>query len=149
MDFKPPINNDYLFGNIILEAIPHPDNFLGTIIDYLSVVCHIAGGIPFWVGVLTISYLFFNRLFCIKIALALFSTGIINGLLKYFFESPRPSGLSSKFASVQENVTETSFGLPSGHSHVSILVWGIVFLDAKQKWVKAIALFFILFTPFS
>ncbi len=149
MDFKPPIDNEYLFGNIILEAIPHPENIIGSLLKTLTIICHYAGGISFWVVALPLAYLFLDRKFSIKIAMALFSTGIINGLLKFYFQSPRPFGLSSQFQEVQRYVSESSFGVPSGHSHVSILVWGIVFLDFQHKWIKSIALFFMIFTPFS
>jgi membrane-associated phospholipid phosphatase len=149
MDFKPPIDNAYLFGNIILETIPHPDNIIGLLLNILTIICHYAGGISFWVVALPLAYLFLDRKFSIKVALALFSTGIINGLLKFYFQSPRPFGLSSQFQEIQKYVSESSFGVPSGHAHVSILVWGIVFLDFQNKWIKAIALFFMIFTPFS
>jgi hypothetical protein len=46
-------------------------------------------------------------------------------------------------------VKEYSFGLPSGHAHVSILVWGLFFLHFKNKLVKAISIFFIIFGPLS
>jgi membrane-associated phospholipid phosphatase len=72
-------------------------------------------------------------------------------LAKYLFESARPIDLSDAILAVQSDlIKETSFGFPSGHSHVSILVWGILFLEFKNKFFRAFALvFIILFTPFS
>lgn len=144
-----PFENEYLFGNILLEAIPHPTHFLGTIFNAITLVCHYMGGITFFVFSLPIIYLFYSRKFGNLLAYALFSTGIINGLLKYFFESPRPSGLSEQFIEISSLVQEHSFGLPSGHSHVSILVWGLVFFEFKNLFVRATAFFFIVFTPIS
>lgn len=144
-----PFQNEYLFGNVLLEAIPHPENFLGTILNIMTLVCHYMGGITFFVFSLPIVYLFYSRKFGSLLAYALFSTGIVNGLLKFFFESPRPTGLSEKFIEISSLVQEHSFGLPSGHSHVSILIWGLVFLEFKNLFLRIIASFFILLTPIS
>ncbi len=144
-----PLENEYLFGNFLLEAIPHPNNWIGTILNIITLICHYMGGITFFVFSLPIVYLFYSRRFGNLLAYALFSTGIINGLLKYFFASPRPSGLSEQFIEISSLVQEHSFGLPSGHSHISILVWGLVFFEFKNLFVRILAPFFILFTPLS
>ena len=91
-----------------------------------------------------------SKSFGIKLGIALLSTAFLNGLAKYLFESARPIDLSDAILAVQSDlIKETSFGFPSGHSHVSILVWGILFLEFKNKFFRAFALFVIIFTPFS
>jgi len=149
MEIQVPFENEYLFGNTFLEFIPHPTNWIGDVLDLLTIVCHYLGGITFFVILLPILYLFYDRRFASYLAYAVFSVGIINGLLKYFFMSPRPSNLSEKFISISSHVREYSFGLPSGHSHVSILVWGLFFFHFKNFFIRLISLFFIILTPFS
>jgi len=142
--------NGYLFGNLFLEAIPHPTGTIGDILRWLSTLCHFMGGANFFVFLLPFVYLCYNRNFGIKLGVALLSTAFFNGLAKYMFESARPIDLPDSILAVQSDlIKETSFGFPSGHSHVSILVWGILFLEFKNKFFRAFALFVILFTPFS
>lgn len=142
--------NGYLFGNLFLEAIPHPTGTLGEILRWLSTLCHFMGGANFFVFLLPFVYLCYSKSFGIKLGIALLSTAFLNGLAKYLFESARPIDLSDAILAVQSDlIKETSFGFPSGHSHVSILVWGILFLEFKNKFFRAFALFVIIFTPFS
>jgi membrane-associated phospholipid phosphatase len=42
-----------------------------------------------------------------------------------------------------------SFGFPSGHCSGGFAYWGSVLVSFKEKWAKGIALWFILFIPFS
>lgn len=141
--------NSYLFGNKILEAIPHPDGILGSLFDYISIICHLLGGTTFFIFLIPFIYIAYKKELGVKLLIAVLSTGIINGLSKFFFESIRPINLSNTFDSIQKSVVETSFGFPSGHSHVSILMWGIIFINFKNKFIKGISLFLIIFTPLS
>jgi membrane-associated phospholipid phosphatase len=144
------IQNEILFGNIFLESIPHPDGFLGQLLIFLSKICHILGGVNFFVIVLPFLFLTYNKIFGIQLGIALLSTSIFNGLAKFYFESVRPYNLSAQIMAVQSNsIQETSYGFPSGHSHVSILVWGLVFLHFKNMYIRFLSIFIILFTPFS
>jgi hypothetical protein len=45
-------------------------------------------------------------------AVAILSTGLINGLQKFIFASPRPIGLSTQFQEIQSSIKELSFGFP-------------------------------------
>lgn len=142
--------NGYLFGNLFLEAIPHPTGTIGDILRWLSTLCHFMGSANFFVFLLPFVYLCYSRNFGVKLGIALLSTAFFNGLAKYMFESARPIDLPDYILAVQSDlIKETSFGFPSGHSHVSILVWGILFLEFKNKFFRAFALFVIVFTPFS
>ncbi len=141
--------NEYLFGNTLLEAIPHPGGYLGFILRILSIVCHNFSSITAFVIAIPLFYFFYNSRFGIKLAVAVISTGIINGFFKFICSSQRPRGLSSQIQELSSIMKESSFGFPSGHSHISILVWGVIFNHFKNIYVRGIALFFIIFTPFS
>ena len=141
--------NEVLFGNAFLQSIPHPSGFLGEILKDLSIFCHFAGGITFFVFLLPFVYLCYSRLFGVQIALAALSTGIINGTMKIFGESARPLFISPEVEDLRKIANETSYGFPSGHAHVSVLIWGILFLQFKNIYFRTFAMFMILFTPFS
>ena len=127
------VDNQYLFGNIILEAIPHPNGILGVVLQWASVLCHYLGGSLFFVVALPFLYILYDRRFGIKLVFALLASGLINSLLKFFLMSDRPVGLSTMFSHIQRTVHESSYGFPSGHSQISILLWGMVFLHFKKK----------------
>ena len=142
--------NGYLFGNLLLETIPRPTGTLGEILRYLSTLCHFMGGANFFVFLLPFIYFCYSKNLGVKLGIALLSTAFFNGLAKYLFESVRPFDLSDAILAVQSDlIKEESFGFPSGHSHVSILVWGLLFLEFKNKFFRAFAVFIIVFTPFS
>jgi membrane-associated phospholipid phosphatase len=142
--------NPYLFGNEFLELIWHPSGFLGECFRYSSMLCHFLGGISFFILMVPILYLCYDRIFGIKIAVAILSTSLFNSLAKFIFESERPTNLSQEILNTRSNfIFESSYGFPSGHSHVSILVWGIIFLHFKNNYIRVLSIFLILFTPFS
>jgi membrane-associated phospholipid phosphatase len=149
MDPNVLIQNDLLFSNLLIEIIPHPTGIFGHVLNYLTIFCHYMAGIPVFIVLLPILYFFYNQRFGTKMGIAIMLTGISNGLLKFYSASPRPTGLSEKFYSLQDYVKESSFGFPSGHSHISILLWGMIFLQFKDLRVRALAIFFMIFTPFS
>ncbi|MCB1189439.1 MAG: phosphatase PAP2 family protein [Leptospiraceae bacterium] len=149
MDAYSVFSDNYLFGNGLLEKIPHPEGFLGGVFNILSFICHFMGGATFFAIFLPFLYLCFDRTLALKIGIGLLFSGFANGITKYFCENPRPSDLPLKIMKLQSHANETAFGFPSGHSHVSILVWGIFFLRFKNLYIRLVSVFFILFTPFS
>lgn len=141
--------NEFLFGNTLLELIPHPMGFWGNLLIYLTLISHYFAGITAFIISLPIFYFFYNSRFGIKLCVAVVSTGLLNGLQKYFFKSPRPVELSGQFSEIGSFVKENSYGFPSGHAHISILVWGLVYNHFQNTYIRAISLFFIIFSPFS
>jgi len=141
--------NQYLFGNFVIESIPHPTGFLGNLLNILAIICHYFAGVTTFVILIPILYFFYNNRFGVKMAVAILSTGLINGLQKFIFASPRPIGLSTQFQEIQSSIKEFSFGFPSGHAHISILVWGMFYIHFKNIYIRSLSIFFIVYTPFS
>lgn len=141
--------NQLLFGNSILEDIPHPSGLSGYLLNVLTIISHYFASTTFFVLLIPLIYFFYNSRFGIKMAIAVVSTGLINGVQKFIFSSPRPIGLSSQFTEIQSHIKELSFGFPSGHAHTSILLWGIIYLHFKNIYIRIFSIFFILYTPFS
>ena len=149
MEAEVLIQNEILFGNLLLEMIPHPNGFLGNLLNILTIICHYLAGITTFVVMIPFIYFFYNSRFGIKMAVAVLSTGILNGFEKYIFSSPRPVDLSPQFNEIGSIIKESSFGFPSGHSHISILIWGMIYIRFKNIYIRVVSLFFIIFTPFS
>jgi membrane-associated phospholipid phosphatase len=64
-------------------------------------------------------------------AILMLSNGL-NAILKLAFHTPRPYWINTE---VKAYSTETSFGLPSGHSQNAVAMWGRLGVAVKRKWV--------------
>jgi hypothetical protein len=58
-------------------------------------------------------------------------------VFKFLFHNPRPYWFSE---SVQAYSSETSFGIPSGHSQIAATVWGWLAVEVKKRWFTVLAL---------
>jgi membrane-associated phospholipid phosphatase len=72
--------------------------------------------------------------------LLLFGTGF-NEIAKLALHGPRPYWVSTN---VRGLASETSFGVPSGHSQISAGFWGMVAANMRKVWVWILALLLIL-----
>ncbi|XDD49101.1 phosphatase PAP2 family protein [Leptospira sp. WS92.C1] len=133
----------FWFGQTFLESLR------GTAFDplfgFLTLGFHYLGGNLFFMSILSITYLLFDRKLGIRLAAGLLTSGMINGIVKALFESPRPS-LSWNGPGT---LTEASYGFPSGHVQSGVVLWGLIFMHVRSKTIRSFALFIILFMPFS
>ena len=67
----------------------------------------------------------------------LVATSSLNGYLKILFHSPRPFWVDPK---VKAFSSETSFGLPSGHSQTAASMWGLAATKFKKKWLTILSI---------
>jgi membrane-associated phospholipid phosphatase len=77
--------------------------------------------------------------------LLMLSNGL-NAILKFAFHSPRPFWYS---AQVRAYVTETSFGVPSGHAMNAASTWGLVAVSVRRMWSWLVLVLLILLIGFS
>lgn len=68
----------------------------------------------------------------LRTGLMLALSGGVNSYFKLLFHSPRPYWIDSR---VKAYISETSFGLPSGHSQNAASIWGILASSFKKKWL--------------
>ena len=61
----------------------------------------------------------------------------INGYLKVLFHSPRPFWVDSR---VKAYTSETSFGLPSGHSQNAAAIFGVLAASLKKRWTTILCI---------
>ena len=80
------------------------------------------GDEEFYLLLLPLTYWAISRRFGIRLGVMLLVTASLNGVLKLVFTTPRPSFLRPGLGAV----TETSFGLPSGHAQNATAIWGLL-----------------------
>lgn len=80
---------------------------------------------------ISVGYYFFRSSSFYKAALLLFLTGAVNILLKDIFQDPRPDPIYRL-----DGKTGDSFGWPSGHAQMAIVLWGWLALQAERQWLK-------------
>jgi membrane-associated phospholipid phosphatase len=81
-----------------------------------------------------------------RIGVILLLSGHINGILKVVFHSPRPFWYSQEIKALS---TETSFGLPSGHSMNTASIWGLAAYLFKKRWFVILSVVVIFLVGFS
>ncbi|GAB4496081.1 MAG: phosphatase PAP2 family protein [Anaerolineales bacterium] len=91
------------------------------------------GNEEFYLLVMPALYWCFSPALGLRAALLLMLSNSFNAAFKYLFALPRPYWYS---ADVQAFSSETSFGLPSGHSQNAAALWGMFALRTRQKPLK-------------
>ena len=76
-----------------------------------------------------------------------FISALINSLAKSFFKDPRPD--NSLNIDPWLNNFDPSFGFPSGHAHLAVVIWGFIFLKSNNIFIKALAMFLLVSVSFS
>lgn len=59
----------------------------------------------------------------------------LNGFFKILFHGPRPYWIDTR---VKPLVSETSFGVPSGHAQNAAGIWGYLAVNLKKNWAKVV-----------
>lgn len=78
-------------------------------------------------------------------AMLMLSSGF-NGCFKLLLHSPRPYWINP---GVHAALTESSFGLPSGHAMNAASVWGILASQVRQRWFTRLIVVIIFLIGFS
>ncbi|EMO45303.1 phosphatase PAP2 family protein [Leptospira santarosai] len=135
--------DSFWFGEGFLRTLR--GSALDPVLGAVTLLFHYLGGSLFFMIFLTVVYVFIDRKLGVRLGIGFMTTGIINGMVKALMESPRPSlpwiGPGT--------LHETSYGFPSGHVQTSVVVWGLILIHVKNKTIRALSIFIILFMPFS
>lgn len=76
----------------------------------------------------------------IRAGVMLLVSGGIKDFLKVIIHSPRPYWVDTRVKAIS---TESSFGMPSGHSMDAASIWGVIAYSVKRRWATWVALFLI------
>ncbi len=72
----------------------------------------------------------------LRLGLGLMISGMSNTIIKLALHGPRPYWYSAQVAA---HSTETSFGVPSGHSQNAVVVWGMLAARIRRGWAWLVA----------
>jgi membrane-associated phospholipid phosphatase len=104
------------------------------------------GSEEFFILVMPILYWCVDAAAGFRIGVILLLSGHINGVLKVVFHSPRPFWYSQEIKALS---TETSFGMPSGHSMNTASIWGLAAYLFKKRWFVILSGIVIFLVGFS
>jgi glycerophosphoryl diester phosphodiesterase/membrane-associated phospholipid phosphatase len=90
------------------------------------------GDEEFYLLLLPLLYWAISRRMGIRLGAMLLLTASVNGLLKLVFATPRPSFLQPAVG----EVTESTFGLPSGHAQNAAAIWGLLAASVGAVWLR-------------
>ena len=92
-------------------------------------------------------YWFFDRKIFSTFTLFVFISALINAFLKDFFQDPRPENIESIDPFLVS--LDPSYGFPSGHAQLAVVIWGFILLRSKNNFIKTLCLFLIASISFS
>ena len=92
-------------------------------------------------------YWFFDRKIFSTFTLFVFISALINAFLKDFFQDPRPENIESIDPFLVS--LDPSYGFPSGHAQLAVVIWGFIMLRSKNNFIKILCLFLIASISFS
>jgi membrane-associated phospholipid phosphatase len=99
------------------------------------------GSDEFYLLIIPAMYWCIDRPIGARMAVLLFVTASVSDILKLVFHSPRPFWVSRDIKALS---AETSFGFPSNHAQIAVVLWGTWAASLRKAWVWLIAGFFVL-----
>ena len=90
---------------------------------------------------------FFDRKVFGIFTLFVFISALINTYLKDFFQDPRPDVHLN--IDPWANPIDLSYGFPSGHAQLAVVIWGFLFFNTNNIFLKILFIFLILTISFS
>lgn len=88
----------------------------------------------FLLALIAVGYWAWDKKIFSRAGLWLVLSALLNGFLKDFFQDPRPDVMYQLDAAFGK-----SFGFPSGHAHIAIVVWFWIALEAGKKWLWVVS----------
>ena len=98
------------------------------------------GNEEFYILFMPLFYWCLSPIMGIRAGVMLIVSGGIKDFLKVIIHTPRPYWVDTR---VKAFSSETSFGMPSGHSMDAASIWGAIAVSQKRRWVTWIALLLI------
>ncbi len=119
---------------------------LGGWLEYPMQAFTFLGSELFFLLVMPALYWSIDPVIGFRAGMMLILSGGLNSILKMFFHTPRPFWIDSD---VRAYASETSFGMPSGHSQNSAAIWGIIAATVRTRWAYIIAILLVFFIGLS
>jgi membrane-associated phospholipid phosphatase len=122
------MNEIYMQGIRLILAFQSLGSWLVAPMSALSFL----GSEQFFLFILPVLYWCVNAELGISLGIILMTSVNLNLVLKIFLHAPRPIWLSQQ---VKAYASEIGFGIPSGHSQSSVVMWGVLAAWGKRKWM--------------
>jgi membrane-associated phospholipid phosphatase len=129
-----------------LQVVLWFQSWRNPVVEAISLFFHYAGQEEFFLFMLPFVYWCVDEAFGRRLGVFFMLANWSNGWLKEWWQRPRPYQVSSQVRNV---VTETSYGIPSGHAQNATTLWGAVAVRVKRGWVTALVIVYILLTALS
>lgn len=94
----------------------------------------------FYILIMPLLFWCINSLMGIRAGVMLLISGGIKDFLKVVIHTPRPYWVDTR---VKAFSSESSFGMPSGHSMDAASIWGVIAASQKRRWVTWLAILLI------
>ncbi len=127
-------------------AITHFLQGLGSWLQYPMQAFTFLGNELFFLLVMPALYWSIDAKLGFRTGMMLILSGGLNSAFKILFHSPRPFWIDRQ---VTAFASETSFGLPSGHSQNSAAIWGIIAASKKKPWLTTLVILVVFFIGLS
>jgi len=117
--------------------------FLQALGDWLSLPFKLItslGNEEFYILIMPLLFWCVNSLMGIRAGIMLILSGGIKDFLKVIFHTPRPYWVDPRVKAI---TTESSFGMPSGHSMDAASIWGSIAASIKRRWGTWLAILLI------
>jgi len=124
-------------------------HFLQNLGDWLQPIMHFFtffGNEEFYLLVMPILYWCVDTVLGLRIGIMLVLSGTLNGILKLIFKFPRPYWIDK---TVTAYISESSFGMPSGHAMNAMSVWGLFAASVHKKAIKTASVVLIVLVGIS
>jgi membrane-associated phospholipid phosphatase len=102
------------------------------------------GYTPFIMLFLPLGYWAWNKRLFTRLALFVFMSAVLNGLIKEIFQDPRPDAIYR----LDMNVGD-SYGLPSGHAQTAVVLWFWLAYESRKRWAWVFAAVLVVCISFS
>ena len=109
--------------------------FLQSLGDWLTPIMKglsFLGNEEFYLIIMPFLYWCVNSTWGARVAIMMLLSNGLSAPLKLVFHSPRPYWVDPQ---VHGMISETSFGLPSGHAQNAASIWGALGVSLKKRWV--------------
>jgi membrane-associated phospholipid phosphatase len=117
----------------------------GPLLDNIFRVITFMGEEQFYLAFLPLIVWCFDYSFGAVLAIFFMLSDSLNVILKYVFQHPRPFDLNPSLKLAQAD----GYGLPSGHSQLSVTAWGAIAIRIKKLWFWIVAIVIMLLIAFS
>jgi membrane-associated phospholipid phosphatase len=130
------VDGVYDLGTSFIQAL----QTLSPALDGPMQVFRFLGEVEFYLILLPLLYWIVSPALGMRVLVLLIAVDAVTNVLRLLFHQPRPYWLGG----VRGIVSQTSYGLPSGHASGSVAVWGYLAYHARRRWLWLTALALIL-----